>query len=237
MESHSYRSMIIVSQYVTWFLSHLLRLRFAIRAQHPAGLFEQGSADTGAGMGEHRLILAPTHQTILDPWLLASALPYPCFRALVPLRALATQTFHRPLRYLTPLIKAIYWVEGVIPLPPKDTDDGTLPEKLRGLVEVLSQGDAVLIFPEGEVGTPEGPPIGEFAPGVVYLHRVTGAPVVPIAVWMSRRGWPRRWYIVQFGRPVRIPEHLDLNAGAAWLREQTVALYEQAKAGKAGPER
>jgi len=52
---------------------------------------------------------------------------------------------------------------------------------------------------------------------------------VPVAVWMSVRVWPRRRYVVQFGQPVRIPESLDQDAGAAWLRERVLELYEQAK--------
>jgi len=34
---------------------------------------------------------------------------------------------------------------------------------------------------------------------------------------------------LQFGRPDRIPNDMDQNAGAAWLREQVLALYQQAK--------
>jgi hypothetical protein len=52
---------------------------------------------------------------------------------------------------------------------------------------------------------------------------------VPIAVWMSERRWPRRRYVIEMGRPVRSPESLDLQAGAAWLRERTLELYERAR--------
>src|SRR5688500_4980241 len=104
MESPSYRSVVVASQRTSWFLSQLLRVRYSIRVHRPAGLFERGS--------ECCLILAPTHQTILDPWLLVSALPYRCWRALIPLRALATQTFRGALRFLRPIIKAIYWLGG-----------------------------------------------------------------------------------------------------------------------------
>ena len=55
---------------------------------------------------------------------------------------------------------------------------------------------------------------------------------MPVAVWMSERKWPRRRYAVQFGQPVQIPEHLDQDAGAVWLREHVLALYEQAKQGE-----
>ena len=115
-----------------------------------------------------------------------------------------------------------------------DNGDGTLPEKLQGMLEALWQGDVVMIFPEGEIGSEQEPPVGKFAPGVVYLHRVSDAPVVLIAVWLSERKWPRRRCAIWFGQPVRIPEHLDLAGGAEWLREQTLILYEQAKEGSVG---
>jgi 1-acyl-sn-glycerol-3-phosphate acyltransferase len=152
------------------------------------------------------------------------------FRALAPVRTLGTQDFRSPLlRRLKPLIRILYRLGGVIELPPEEREDRTLPEKLRGLLVALNEGDVVAIFPEGEVWKRREPPVGEFAPGVVYLHRRAGSPVVPIAIWMSERKWPRRRYAVRFGLPVQIPEHLDQDAGAAWLRERVLALYEQAR--------
>lgn len=223
-ESVSYRSIVAASQYFSWLFGQFLRVRYSIRAHRPAGLFERDS--------EHCLILAATHQTYLDLWLLMVALNCRRFRALVPVRTLATQDFRSPLlRWLKPLIKIIYRLEGVIELPPEEHDERSLPEKLRGLLVALNEGDVVAIFPEGEVWRKREPPVGDFAPGVIYLHRRSGALIVPIAVWMSERWWPRRRYVVQFGQPVRIPEHLDQDAGAAWLRERVLALYEQAKQG------
>lgn len=81
-------------------------------------------------------------------------------------------------------------------------------------------GDVVLIFPEGGIWKKSSPPIGEFAPGAVYLQRRSGAGLLPMAVWMSERRWPRRRYILEMEHPVRIPESLDLEAGASWLRER-----------------
>src|SRR2546425_6492040 len=143
MESRRYRSIVMASQHIAWFLSQLLRVRYAIRAHRPAGLFERDA--------ECCLILAPTHQSILDPFLLMIALPYRCWRTLIPLRTLATQTFPGPYRLFTPIIQVIYWLGGVVPLPPKNDGEGTLPEKLQGLLEALQQGDVVMIFPEGEI--------------------------------------------------------------------------------------
>jgi 1-acyl-sn-glycerol-3-phosphate acyltransferase len=214
----------VASQYVSWLVSQLLRLRYAIRAHRPAGLFDR---DPG-----HCLILAANHQTYVDLGLLMIALGYQGFQALVPIRTLGTQDFRSPvLQRLRPLIKIIYKLEGVIKLPPEKHDDRTLPEKLRGMLATLNQGEVVAIFPEGEIWRKREPPIGEFAPGVIYLHRKSGAQIVPIAAWMSERKWPRRRYVAHFGRPIRIPAHLDLEAGAVWLREHVLALYEQARQG------
>ena len=220
-ESVAYRSIIVVSQYASWLLGQVLRVRYSVHAYCPADLFEHRS--------EHCLILAPTHKSYLDPWLLMISLDYRHVRALVPVRILGTQDPRGALKWFMPLIKIMYWLAGVIELPPEDRDDRSLPEKLRGLLVALKHGEVVMIFPEGKIHRERDPPVSKFAPGVVYVHRKLGAPIVPIAVWMSKQQWPRRRYVVQIGRPVRIPEDMDQDEGAVWLREQVLELYEQAR--------
>ena len=220
-ESIGYRSIIVASQYASWFFGQLLRLRYSVSGHFPAGLFESTS--------QHCLILAPNHRTYFDPWLLMITLSFDRFRMLVPVRILATQDPRGLLRWFMPLIKIMYWLGGVIELPPEDQDDRSLPEKLRGLLVALKHGDVVMIFPEGEIHREQESPLGKFAPGVVYVHRKLGAPIVPIAVWLSEQRWPRRRYVVWLGTPIRIPENLDQDGGAAWLREHALALYEQAR--------
>jgi 1-acyl-sn-glycerol-3-phosphate acyltransferase len=217
-----YRSIVAASQSVAWAVGQVLKLRFAVEVHRPSGLFEHGP--------EQCLILAPTHQSSLDPWLIMSALRYHQWRALTPVRTLTSQSYGPPLSWFTPLVRGLYRLEGAVELPPKE-EGGTLPEKVQGLLDALKQGDVVAIFPEGRVRNREKrrSPVGEFAPGVVYLQRRSGADIVPMAVWMSKPWWPRRRYVIEIGRPVRIPESLDLEAGAAWLRERALELYERAK--------
>jgi 1-acyl-sn-glycerol-3-phosphate acyltransferase len=126
-----------------------------------------------------------------------------------------------------PVIKILYWLGGVIPLPPEERDNRSLPEKLRGVLVALKHGDVVLIFPEGEIHRGSG--VGEFAPGVVYVYRRLGAPIVPIATWLSQRSWLRRRYVVHFGFPVHVPDNVKQESGAAWLREQVLVLYNDIK--------
>jgi 1-acyl-sn-glycerol-3-phosphate acyltransferase len=197
-------------------------LRYSIRAHYPPGFFDR---DPG-----HCLILAANHQTYFDLGLIMIAFGYRRFRALVPIRTLGALDFRsRLLQTLTPLIRIIYWLEGVIELPPEEDDERSLPEKLRGMLVALNRGQVAGIFPEGQLWKKQEPPIGEFAPGVIYLHRKSGAPIMPVAVWLSEWRWPRRHCVVQFGRPVSVPEDLDQDAGAAWLRKRVLELYEQAR--------
>jgi 1-acyl-sn-glycerol-3-phosphate acyltransferase len=221
-ESVSYRGIVVASQYSAWLFGQVLRLRYSIRAHCPAGLFERNH--------DHCLILAANHRTYVDLGLVMISLGYRRFSTLVPVRTLGTQDFRSPiLQGLKPLIKILYRLEGVIELPPEEHDDRSLPEKLRGMLVALHEGEVAAIFPEGELWRKREPPIGEFAPGVVYLHKKSRAPIVPIAIWMSQRRWLRRNCAVEFGEPVNIPEDLDQDAGASWLRELVLKLYEQAK--------
>jgi len=222
MESSSYRWVVTWSQYVSWFLAQFLRLRYAIRGYCSAGFLERNPG--------HCLIIVANHQTYIDLGLLMLALGYRRFRKLVPVRTLGTQSFRSPvLERLKPLIKVIYKLEGVILLPPEEHDEKSLPEKLRGMLVALHEGEVAAIFPEGGISRKTDPPIGKFAPGVVYLHRKSRALIVPIAAWLGPQRWPQRRCVVQFGQPLQIPETLGQDDGAAWLRDRVLELYAQAK--------
>jgi 1-acyl-sn-glycerol-3-phosphate acyltransferase len=107
------RNLFVLSQSIAWLICQLLRWCFTSEMHRPPGLFEHGS--------ERCLILAATHQSVLDPFLIMSALRYRQWRALAPVRTLATQTFRRaPLKWLMPLIRILYRAAGVIELPPKE---------------------------------------------------------------------------------------------------------------------
>src|SRR6267143_436470 len=107
---------------MSWFLAQILRLRYSIRSDCPAGFFDR---DPG-----HCLILAANHQTYVDLGLVVIALGHSRFRALAPIRTLGTQNFRSLLlESVKPIIKIIYKLEGVIVLPPAEHDNRSLPEK------------------------------------------------------------------------------------------------------------
>jgi hypothetical protein len=107
-----YRSIIVATQFVAWAIGQVLKLRFSVEVHRPPGLLEHGP--------EQCLILAPTHQSSLDPWLIMSALGYRQWRAVTPVRTLTSRSYGPPLSWFTPLVRALYRLEGAIELPPKE---------------------------------------------------------------------------------------------------------------------
>jgi len=210
-------------QRVTWFLGQPFRLFFDIRAHIP----HQQLRDYRRQGGRRPLILAASHELDFDPWLVQIASGFRTWSALAPVRALGTQDWTGLYRRLRRLIFVLYWLFGVVRLPPRSralTREG----KLRPVLDALRQGDVVGIFPEGHVRRPGEPSIRPFRVGVVILHRETGAPIVPLAIRVEPKRWRKR-FLLWAGEPVMIPEVLDLEESAEWLRERIRELYERTK--------
>ena len=94
------------------------------------------------------------------------------------------------------------------------TDTGALRQAVRS----LTAGQCVLVFPEGRRGDGEHT---VFKGGVTYLALVTGAPVVPVAVFGTRqpgegpiaRPAPRTRLDIVYGEPIHLPMQ-------AWPRDR-----------------
>jgi 1-acyl-sn-glycerol-3-phosphate acyltransferase len=88
----------------------------------------------------------------------------------------------------------------------KRTDSGAL----RQAIQALSAGQGVLIYPEGRRGDGE---FTRFRGGVAYLALVTGAPVVPVALFGTRqpgegpsaRPTPGARLDIVYGEPIQFP--------------------------------
>lgn len=217
-ESRAERAVMTASQRLTWVLGQALRLGFRFRVRYPRGRLRREPGEP--------LILALNHERVLDPWLAVSAFGWRTWLSLAPVRILGTRDWTGLYRWFAPLSRLMYRLYGVIELPPRSAG-ASRGEKLAGLVSALRRGQAVAIFPEGHVREPNEPPVRPFQVGVVDLHRRTGVPVVPMAIRLGERRL-RRPFVLTVGRPVTIPEQLDLPGGAEWLRRRVRELYDLA---------
>ncbi len=121
---------------------------------------------------EGALIVAPLHVSHLDPPAVGSALRRPlCYMAK---EELFKGPFGRVLR-------------GVRAYPVRRGEGDT--GAIRLFLELLAQGEAVLLFPEGTRG--DGRTIQPLTHGVAMLAKKSGAKVLPIGVVGSHRTWPR----------------------------------------------
>lgn len=119
---------------------------------------------------EGPLIVAANHASLIDPFVLASAIP-------------------RPLRYLAkeelwsnPLLS--WWLDdvGAIPVARGRGDRGAI----AAATAALEAGEAVGVFPEGGVGR-EGP----WLRGAARFALATGAPILPARLLDTDRALSR----------------------------------------------
>lgn len=139
------------------------------------------------------VIVASNHIGWLDGPLLFATSPRP-LHALVKEEEFAGRT-GRLLRFV-----------GQIKIARDRTDVGALRQALRA----LGAGQGVLVYPEGSRGDGE---FTSFKGGVAYLALVTGAPVVPVAIFGTRlagesaqaRPAPGARLDIVYGEPIQLP--------------------------------
>lgn len=138
------------------------KLAFSLRTEGRANVPRSGPA-----------LLIANHQSYLDPMLVGVA-------AYRQLRFLARQSlFGRPL--FRSLIESL----NAVPIDQATTG-------IRGLRVILNQlhnGQAVLVFPEGE-RTRDGE-LHALQPGIQLLLKRSHAPVVPVGIAGAFQAWPR----------------------------------------------
>ena len=98
------------------------------------------------------------------------------------------------------------------------------PAALNNALDALGRGEVIVIFPEGTVTT--DPDLDPMSPktGAARLALLSGAPIVPGAIWGTANVWPKghahNWkpkqdIVVRFGKPMTFAEHID--TPRAWL--------------------
>ncbi len=102
--------------------------------------------------------------------------------------------FRRPLRFMADAVQFerpfVGWCIRRLGAFPVDRQGRPL-EGLRTALELLRQGEAVALFPEGDV-FPSTP--ARFESGAAYLAARTGAPVVPISIAGAELVLRGRWW-------------------------------------------
>jgi lysophospholipid acyltransferase (LPLAT)-like uncharacterized protein len=122
------------------------------------------------------------------------------------------------------------WVRhfGLEPVRGSSTRGGG--EALRRLTRALRSGREVVVVPDGPRGPRE-----VLKPGVIALARLSGAPIVPLAVGTSREWRTRSWdefriprpfarCVMRFGEPIRVSRTADRAAEEAARKEVEAAL-------------
>lgn len=134
------------------------------------------------------VIIVANHQSFLDPIALGLTIPrQACFLARASLMR------HPPMK----------WLLGGLHAIPIERD-GVGKEGIKRCVACLSEGNVLVIFPEG-TRTDDGQ-IAPFKPGIRLLLRRTNAPVVVAGIVGSYESWPRKRLLPR-RRPVWI--HYD----------------------------
>jgi long-chain acyl-CoA synthetase len=141
-------------------------------------------------------LLCPSHETYLDPFFLASALPYRVFRKLFHVGA--SEYFATPLRR-----KAAKWMH----LAPVDPD-ANLIRALQAGAFGLRHGKILVLFPEGERSI-DGE-VKKFKKGAAILSSHLQVPIVPVAfngvfpIWPRNRSFSWRAILPWSGTKVQI---------------------------------
>jgi long-chain acyl-CoA synthetase len=122
-------------------------------------------------------LICPNHQSYLDPFVLAAALPY--------------RVFHRmffvgySVFFGTRLMQTAARLCNIVPVDP----DAHLLGAMRMAAYGLRKGNILCIFPEG--GRSFDEKLQEFKKGAAILSRELSVPIVPAALQGTHRVWAR----------------------------------------------
>ena len=147
------------------------------------------------------LILASNHISDADPPVLGAAVRF-------PIAWMAKRELWQ-IRWLAPVLDFV----GSFPVDPATPDRAALKMAAR----VLEGGDALVVFPEGQI-SPDGE-LGPILPGAVLLALKSGATVVPVGMWGAQNIVPHGTTSprptlgpvrVHFGAPLRFDDLKEL---------------------------
>lgn len=152
------------------------------------------------------LLIISNHQSYLDPALIGLASHKRQFHAM------ARSTLFRN-RFFAWLIRSL----NAVPVERGESDLAAM----RRCIDVLAQGHALLVFPEG-TRTLDGA-TRKFATGTMLLIKRARPTVLPVAIDGAFDAWPKGWPApklhgrigVMFGEPIEADRLIEMGAPAA----------------------
>ena len=136
------------------------------------------------------VIIAGNHQTYFDPFWIGS-------RIKRPVRFLAWDA-----AFSWPLVGPMMALFGSWPLNLEGHD----PAPIRLSLQFVREGGAVVLFPEGGRGNPDGSMI-RFKAGAVRMALEAGVPILPVTIRGGQRVWPNTFRVPRLGHTVEIIYH------------------------------
>ncbi|NJK37563.1 MAG: 1-acyl-sn-glycerol-3-phosphate acyltransferase [Oscillatoriales cyanobacterium RM1_1_9] len=199
---------------VMWTLIHSL---FRVRVEYPERLPKTSA------------ILAANHLNHIDPFILLSEIPaQPYCHILGDARTLYNQGWKRKLLNWSGGVIPVerWWKEELAVIAgaqagredlaslaaaiqqsvPSGSNMQTLRRIDRAVQTILTEGDRIILFPEGRLGTQEARLHLPFKRGTAIYALRTGAPIVPIALIGTRDLYLGKLITVRFGEPIPVPQ-------------------------------
>ena len=136
------------------------------------------------------VIIVGNHQTYLDPFWIGS-------RIKRPVRFLAWDA-----AFSWPLVGPMMALFGSWPLNLGGHDPGPI----RLSLQWVREGGAVVLFPEGGRGNPDGSMI-RFKAGAVRMALEAGVPILPVTIRGGERIWPNTFRFPRLGHTVEVIYH------------------------------
>jgi 1-acyl-sn-glycerol-3-phosphate acyltransferase len=136
------------------------------------------------------VIIAGNHQTYLDPFWIGSRIKRPA-------RFLAWDA-----AFSWPLVGPLMGLFGSWPLNLEGHD----PAPIRLSLQWIREGGAVVLFPEGGRGNPDGS-MKKFKLGAVRMALEAGVPILPVTIRGGQRIWPNTLRFPRLGHPVEVIYH------------------------------
>ena len=176
-------------------------------------------------------VICPNHQSYLDGFFLAAALP---------LHALRRMFFVGASEYFqTPLTRWLARVVNIVPVDP----DANLVTAMQAGAAGLRRGKVLILFPEGERSI-DGEP-KKFRKGAAILSSHLGVPIVPVALdglyalwprsrpfnWRGLLPWRRAPVHLRFGAPLTIG-HDASSSGTELLAASVQTMLSELRRGR-----